>query len=197
MCGANQAWVSSAASAAALPLKLTMGGQTRFTQFIERKAQALQRCGRALLAHAGTRLDGWRIAPDDLPATGLGTLERAAKLLAIGADRRAFGSGTDGLLQRQVHHRAGEADEILLMAQWAVDTGRGHFEALVLHAIDFQRKLQLAGDFLAILHRDKLFWHAFRADVIRTPRQVDGDAQKAAGRAFDLHQVVAQAAHRL
>ena len=57
------------------------------------------------------------------PTTGVGTLERAAKFLAIRADLTGC-RGTHGHLERDVNHRADKAHKILLMAQRPVNTGR-------------------------------------------------------------------------
>jgi hypothetical protein len=80
------------------------------------------------------------------------------------------------------------------MAKGAIDTGGGNFEALVLGAIDLQRKLQLARDFLAVFHRHELIkrW-SHRIDRRLHPRQVDGHTQQTARGALNLHQVIPEA----
>src|SRR6218665_2174230 len=124
--------------------------QPGVAQLIQREAQHMHRQLLHLLALAGrpeARLGRGRLfAPEQLPLrgrTGLGrchALEAPAKLLAVGrhlATRRSAQRG----LERQVHQGAGEALEIGLATQRAVNARRGHFQTAVFHALDFQREL--------------------------------------------------------
>src|SRR6218665_1413976 len=125
------------------PFEIDDGRQPRFTQLVEREAQRLQWRRFTLFTHSYPRLDGRGIAPHDLPPTAFGALQRAAEFLAIGIDA-AGRRLANGFLERQVHLLAFKTDEVLLVAQQTVDAGRRNFQALVIGAIDFQRKLQLA-----------------------------------------------------
>ena len=131
-----------------------------------------------------------------MPATGIRTLQRATKLFAIGADLTCGGSA-HRIFEGNVNHLSGKAQKVLLVAQRTVDTGGGDLQTLVFNAIDFQCKLQLARDFFAIFHRHELVGQSGHAGHRRLPGPINGDAQQATRRAFNLHQVVAQTRHRL
>ena len=84
------------------------------------------------------------------------------------------------------------------MAQGAINARRRDFKTLVFNPIYLQRKLQLAGDFFTVFHGDKLINRGLgRIDGRLHPWQVDGDAQQATRRPFDLHQVVTETGHNL
>ena len=78
------------------------------------------------------------------------------------------------------------------MAQKAVNTRRRDFQPVVIHAINLQRKLKLARDLFAVFHCHELLGQLRRTFLRRLPRQINRDAQQAAGRALDFNQVIAQ-----
>src|SRR4051794_20812828 len=137
------------------PLEIYDRCQSSFLQLAQLKTQYLHRCRLPLPADFLPRLDRRLVAPRDLPAT-VGTFQPSPELLAVHG-HLAICRRTHRGLQRDVHHLAGKAFEILLVPQRTIGPWGRHLQPLVFRTFHFQDELQLARHLLAVLHIHELF----------------------------------------